>query len=186
MSDRPNSQLQPELILDKAQQGVRIHLQEAHDMSLDKWIAERHYLKSTPCGARLRLWIQNQKRDIIGAMMWGRPSARLLDQETILELTRMYFIDDTERFVESRALALSRKWIRKRFPKIKLLLSYSSTGYGGDNCGRIFAADNWCQFGTTKGGSWKRQGREKRLDKDLSDKIRWVRSPFGEVKGGGK
>lgn len=169
--------LQTELILDREQLGKRIHLHEAHDQELDRWIAERHYLQSVPCGARLRLWIMDQNRDVIGAMMWGRPSARLLNQETILELTRMYFIDDTERFVESRALALSRKWIRKRFPTVKLLLSYSSTGYGGDKCGRVFAADNWCQFGTTKGGSWKRVKREKRADKDTSDKLRWVRSP---------
>lgn len=164
-------------MLEKEQIGKRIHLHEVHSKEVDRWIAERHYLRSTPCGARLRLWIQDQDRETIGAMMWGRPSARLLDQEAILEMTRMYFIDDTERFVESRALALARKWIRKRFPKVKLLISYSSTGYGGDRCGRVLAADNWCEFGRTKGGSWKRKGREKRGDKDLSDKIRWVRSP---------
>lgn len=181
----PNSQKQPEFILDKKQRGIRIHLQEAHDKSLDRWISERHYLRSAPCGARLRLWILNQERQIIGAMMWGRPTSRMYDQKKILELTRMYFIDDTELFVESRGLALARKWIRKRFPAVKLCLSYSSQD-GGDHCGVVFAADNWCPLGMTKGGSWKSTGREDRADRDTSKKIRWVRSPFGEVKGGGK
>lgn len=167
---------QEQFILEKAQRGKRIHLQEAHDKSLDRWIAERHYLHAVPPGARLRLWMLDEHRDVIGAMMWGRPSARMYDQEKILELTRMYFVDDTESFVESRGLALARKWIRKRFPRVKLVLSYSSQDVG-DHSGVVFAADNWCPLGKAKGGSWKRKGRENRADRDLSDKVRWVRSP---------
>ena len=118
--------MQQEFILEKEQQGVRIHLQEEHAKELDRWIAERHYLRSAPCRARLRLWIFDQQRSIIGAMMWGRPSARVYDQDKILELTRMFFVDDTELYVESRTLALARKYIRKHLPRVKLCLSYSS------------------------------------------------------------
>lgn len=168
--------VQLNLILEKEQQGIRVHLQEAHDKELDRWIAERHYLRSVPCGARLRLWIFGQERNIIGAMMWGRPNARMLDQERILELTRMYFIDNTEIYVESRGLALARKYIRKHLPWVMLCLSYSSEE-GGDHCGTVFAADNWCPFGYTTGGSWKSKGRENRKDRDASRKVRWVRSP---------
>jgi len=173
-----NSYLQPELTLDPETIGIRIGLQEAHDKSLDHWIAERHYLRSVPCGARLRLWVLEQScgNRVIGAMMWGQPTSRKYNQNLVLELTRMYFVDNTERFVESRALALARKYIRKHFPQVKLVMSYSSTKHN-DKCGRVFAADNWCPFGYTQGGSWKRKGREDRKDIDTSPKLRWVRSP---------
>lgn len=143
---------QTEFILEKEQCGKQLFIQEAHDKSLDKWIAERHYLGYVPCGARLRLWVLDEKRNVIGAMMWGRPTSRKYDQEKILELTRMYFIDDTQLYVESRGLALARKYIRKHFPQVKLVLSYSSKD-GGDHCGTVFAADNWCPFSYTTGGS---------------------------------
>jgi hypothetical protein len=108
-------------------------------------------------------------------MMWGRPTARSLDRENILELTRMYLIDDTEEFAESKALAMARKHIRKNYPKIKGLLAYSSTGEGHE--GKIYAADNWFPLGLTKKRSNGWTSRDARLDRDLSQKIRWVRSP---------
>ncbi|WP_449583067.1 Mom family adenine methylcarbamoylation protein [Paenibacillus oceani] len=142
---------------------------------LDKWIAERHYLQSSPAGARLRLWVLDDGGRRIGAMMWGRPTARSLDRENILELTRMYLIDDTEGFAESKALAMARKHIRKNYPKIKGLLAYSSTGEGHE--GKIYEADNWFPLGLTKKRSSGWTSRDARLDRDLSQKIRWVRSP---------
>ncbi len=106
--------------------------------------------------------------------MWGRPTSRHIDQKRILELTRMCFIDDTERFVESKALAMARKCIRKHFPEVKGCIAYSSTGQGHD--GVIYQADNWFQLGITKGASWNNNVRKGRKDIDTSDKIRWVRS----------
>jgi hypothetical protein len=166
---------QIELQLDKSLQHKQIRLQVCHDTSLDDWIAERHYLKSVPCGARLRLWILDANSEILGAMMWGRPTSRMLDQWLILENTRMYFIDDTEPFIESKALGMARKYIRKHFPEIKLLVGYSAINF--DHCGVVYRADNWCPFGITKGGSWNNNVRKNRKNIDTGEKIRWVRSP---------
>jgi hypothetical protein len=146
-----------------------------HDISLDKWIAERHYLHSTPAGAKVRMWFKDDNGNTIGAMMWGRPSARMLDQNKMLELTRMFFIDDTERFVESKALSKAREHIRKHFPQVKGLIAYSSCGQRHE--GTIYEADNWFSVGTTKGHSWKSKVKAERADIDISDKIRWVRTP---------
>jgi len=151
-----------------------MRLIRSHTIEFDGWIKEHHYLKSTPPGAKLRLWVLDDRGETIGAMMWGRPSARLLDKDSLLELTRMFFIDDTEPFVESRALAMARKLIRKYMPKIKGLIAYSSTGQGHD--GVIYKADNWFEFGKSQGDKWTRKNRE-RADKDISPKIRWLRSP---------
>jgi len=116
-----------------------MRLEVCHSVEVDKWIAERHYLKSTPAGAKLRLWVKDEDGNIIGAMMWGRPTARIYDQERILELTRFFMIDDTEPFAESKALAMARKLIRKRLPQVKGLISYSSVGEG--HKGTIYEAD---------------------------------------------
>ena len=146
----------------------------SHSEQVDEWLKERHYLASTPPGAKLRMWILDDSGETIGAMMWGRPSARLLDKDTLLELTRMFFIDDTEPFVESRALAMARKLIRKYMPQTKGLIAYSSTKEGHD--GIVYKADNWFQFGKNQGDRWTRKNRQ-RADIDTSPKIRWLRSP---------
>ena len=66
----------------------------------------------------------------IGGMMWGRPISPRVDQLHILELTRMYMVDDTEPYAESKALAAARRHIRKHCPNIRGLIAYSSTGEG--------------------------------------------------------
>lgn len=146
-------------------------LEESHTKELDNWIAERHYLHSTPAGAKLRLWIKDDDNNIIGAMMWGRPTARTYDGERILELTRMYMIDDTESFAESKALGMARKFIRKQLPQVKGLLAYSSTGE--QHKGTIYEADGWFAIGMTEAKAWNKDGRK---NIDISKKIRWVRT----------
>lgn len=151
----------------------RICLHIQHDISVDHWIAERHYLKSAPAGAIIRMCFKDREQNVIGCMMWGHPTARKIDQKSILELSRMYFVDDTERFVETQCLSMARKHIRKHYRSIKGLIAYSSTGAGHE--GIIYAADNWYKLGTSKSASW--ETRPNRTDRDLSEKTRWTRSP---------
>lgn len=144
-----------------------------HDTTVDKWIAERHYLHCVPAGAVIRMCFKDEQGRVIGCMMWGRPVSRKIDQEKLLELQRMCFVDDTERFVESKSLALARRYIRRNHPKIKGLISYSSEGRGHE--GTVYEADGWYKLGGSSGGSW--ENREKRKNRDLSQKTRWTRSP---------
>lgn len=154
---------------------MQLKVMPYHTEDLDKFIASLHYLGYTPPGARIRLGILEGGIKLIGGMMWGRPSARELDQKTILELTRMAFIDDTEPFVESKSLALARKWIRSNMPEIKLVLAYSDTEQGHD--GIVYKADNWALFGKAKGHHWASSSKLNRRDIATKDKLRWVRSP---------
>ena len=146
-------------------------LEECHSTELDKYIIEHHYLHSVPAGAILRLWIKDDANNIIGAMMWGRPTARTYNQTRILELTRLHMIDDTEPNAESKALGMARKRIRKRLPKVKGLITYTSTGE--NHSGVIFEADGWFAVGLTEARPWNKEGRK---NIDISKKIRWVRS----------
>jgi hypothetical protein len=148
-----------------------MRLEISHSTDVDRWIIENHYLHSAPAGARLRLWVKNDNGDVIGAMMWGRPSARTYDFTRIMELTRLHMIDETEPFAESAALGMSRKLIRKQFPQIKGLISYSSTGE--HHKGTVYLADGWFAVGTTRAAAWTKKDRK---NIDTSKKIRWVRT----------
>ena len=150
-------------------------LRQLHSTELDRWIKEHHYLKSTPAGAVLRLEFLNHAGERIGAMMWGRPVSPQVDQKHKLELTRMYFVEETEHCVESRALGMARKYIRKHLPEIKGLIAYSSTGQQHD--GVIYQADGWFLVSKSRSpnGSW--ENRPGRKNRDLSTKLKFARSP---------
>lgn len=151
---------------------MAIKIETCNTTDVDRYIAARHYLGTTPAGARLRFWICDDNGDVIGAMMWGRPTSRAYDQQKILELTRFCLAEDaTEHCAASKALALARKYIRKHCPDVKGLISYASTGQQHE--GTIYMADNWFAVGTTSGGSWSKPGRK---NIDTSKKIRFVRS----------
>jgi hypothetical protein len=142
---------------------------------LKNWIKAHHYLKSTPPSSVCMLEF-TELGCRIGAAMIGRPASRNIDAGKILELTRMYFIDDTPANTESRALGMLRKFIRTWFPGIKLLVSYSDPEAG--HAGTIYAADNWAPFGRTKrtiGKGW--ESRNGRRITRREAKQRWVRTP---------
>ena len=149
-------------------------LRELHTTEIDCWIKEHHYLHSTPAGAVLRLEFLNDQNQRVGGMMWGRPTSRKLDQQHLLQLTRMYFVDDTEPYAESKALAMARKYIRKHLPRVKGLITNASTGEHHE--GTVYVADGWFEIQRTKGGGdW--ESRAGRKNRDMSGKIKFARSP---------
>ena len=143
----------------------------SHSTDTDSWIRENHYLHSTPAGAVIRMEFHENGRRI-GAMMWGRNTSPKQDQQNILCLTRMFFVDDAPKNTESKALAMARKHIRKHFPKIKGLVAYSSTGQGHE--GTVYQADGWFEVSRSQSAKDCREGRK---NIDTSAKIKWVRSP---------
>lgn len=135
-----------------------------------------HYLQCCPPGYIFVLEFLDGK-DLAGAMLLGRPSSKEYDCDTIMQLHRMYFVDEAPKNTESQGLSMMRRYIRTWVPGIKLMLSYSDPEHG--HTGAIYAADGWAKFGmTTKhwGYGWNsRVGRRK--DQPLSAKQRWVRTP---------
>lgn len=142
---------------------------------MKRWIAERHYLRSAPPGYVAVLeCVQGAVR--VGGMILGRPTARCYDPNVILELTRMYFIDATEKNTESWALGKMRAFVRKWYPGIRLLLAYSDPAQG--HTGTVYRADGWAPFGLTdeaRGYGWA--SRNGRRDTPQGRKQRWVRTP---------
>jgi len=149
--------------------------QPAESRALAQWIAERHYLRSTPPGFVVALeFLEGRQR--IGAILIGRPASRSYDARYILELTRMFFVDSAPTNTESRALALMRKYIRTWLPTIRLLIAYSDPGAG--HSGGVYQADGWASIGRTRksrGYGW--ESRPNRAGGSVGPKIRWVRTP---------
>jgi len=139
------------------------------------WLKQNHYLHSTPPGFVFLLeFLEGRQR--VGAMQVGRPTSRELDADHLLELTRMFFVDEAPFNTESKGLAMLRRFVRRWFPQIRLLLAYSDPAQG--HRGTVYEADGWCAFGKTArshGYGWKsRQGRR---DECVGAKTRWVRTP---------
>lgn len=144
-----------------------------HSTELDAYIRENHYLHSTPAGAILRMEFLDDDRQRLGAMLWGRNPSPKQEQREVLCLTRMYFRDDTEPYIESRALAMARKYIRKHLPAVKGVVSYASVGEGHE--GTVYKADGWFEVSRSRENA--RDCRMGRKNLDTSVKIKFVRTP---------
>ena len=149
--------------------------QPSESRELLAWIKARHYTKRCPPGFVLALeFLQGRER--VGGMLLGRPGARSLNADLVMELTRMYFVDEAPTNTESRGLALMRRFIRTWLPGVRLLLAYSDPSNG--HTGMVYGADGWAPFGLTthkRGYGWK--SRPNRNDDPVCPKQRWVRTP---------
>jgi hypothetical protein len=149
--------------------------QPSESRELSGWIGSRHYLRFSPPGyvAAFEFLLDGARA---GGALLGRPTARSMDPDRILELTRFYCIDAAPKNSESQALAKIRRQVRTWFPRVKLLLAYSDPVQG--HTGVIYEADGWAPFGMTDrnhGRGW--QARPGRREEKQSRKQRWVRTP---------
>ncbi|MBC7106845.1 MAG: hypothetical protein H5T97_13010 [Firmicutes bacterium] len=129
-----------------------------------------HYLGYAPWGARISLGVWHGDR-LVGVMLFGRPSARLEDQRGTLELTRMVLLDECPRNSESRALGLAARWIRRRMPEIRRLISYADPARG--HKGTVYLAAGWRFVGRTSGGRWSCPSRPGRRDASPGPKLKF-------------
>lgn len=91
---------------------------EARDVV--SWIKQNHYLRSAPPGFVAVLeYFLDDPHERVGAIQIGRPAARSLDADRVLEITRVYFVDQTPKNTESKALSMMRAFIRHWYPKVK-------------------------------------------------------------------
>lgn len=93
----------------------------SHSMETDRWLRERHYLKSTPAGAVIRMEFR-EAGELIGAMMWGRNPSPKQDQRNILCLTRMFFVDEApNKKCSYDGMTFDSKRERDRYCELRLL-----------------------------------------------------------------
>lgn len=143
-----------------------IRVAEVHTQYVDREIHRNHYLDTVPAGARHRYLVTGGLRyGVIGGAMWGRPVARMEDQERTLELTRFWTEDWTPKNAESYALGRMIRDLRSK-GQYDRLIAYASTGQGHE--GTIYKATNWTDLGVRDVASW--ENRPGRTDADPSPK----------------
>ena len=109
----------------------------------------------------------------VACAMWGRPSARLEDQVTTLELTRLAHSQYVPKNFGSWALARMRAWIRNNMPEIVRVISYQDASV---HQGTIYKADNWNMVDDSLARStWT--NRSGRRDCGRAHRVKWERTP---------
>jgi len=141
---------------------------------VDRLIAQHHYLDTVPSPPTIYRYLitGGMKHGIVGAAMWGKPLARMEDQENTLELLRFWTEDYTPKNTESYAIGAMIRDIKQKGTHERLI-AYASTGEEHD--GGIYKATNWEEIGKTKaradGGGW--ENRNGRTTDDTSSKIKF-------------
>jgi hypothetical protein len=91
--------------------------------------------------------------------IWRNPSARLLPQDTHLELVRFAIAPAAPRNTASRMLAVMARLIRAEFPHITTLVSYQDAEV---HRGTIYRAAGWTPTHRHPGGTWNRPNSRNR------------------------
>ena len=110
------------------------------------FIRRHHYSGKTAKAQWLYLGVWDGAGELIGCMTVGRPIVirnaltilRAPRWDSIAELGRLAMVDDTPRNVESRALSIMVRELRRRYPRVELLQTYADATQCGD--GTIYRA----------------------------------------------
>ncbi len=108
---------------------------------------------------------------------WSNPIARLLPQQTWMELRRMAVSDDAPKNTASRMLGWMVRDIRTRFPDVVQLISYQDCDA---HKGTIYKASGWHEAdgyvsrsrGWT-GEGWNNRKRPGRTNQAVAPRMRW-------------
>lgn len=73
-----------------------------------------------------------------------------------LELNRMWIADDAGEYPESRAISISTKYIKRKYPKIKWIQSFADERCGG--FGIVYQACSFAYYGEHKSDFWELDG----------------------------
>lgn len=108
--------------------------------------------------------------ELIGVAMVGRPVARMLDKDTIVEVNRVAVVDNKlgEHACSMLYAAAAREAKRRGFHKI---ITYTLESESGAS----LRAAGWTPEATTTGGSWNRKSRQREDVGPTCRKVRWSR-----------
>lgn len=102
--------------------------------------------------------------------IWTNPVARMLPQDTWLELRRLAIAPDAPRNTASRMLRVMALLIRRDLSAIVKLVSYQDTEV---HTGAIYRAAGWVKSRLSEGGEWSRPSRKRDGVQSAAPKQRW-------------
>lgn len=123
-----------------------------HVSEVRAFIETHHYshsingVKVTQCFAA---WHEGR---LVGAALFGQLSTTAWKkfggtEREVLELRRLVLLDECERNSESRVIGYCIRWVRKKLPSVKVVVSYADPMFGHE--GVIYKASNFTLIGTT-------------------------------------
>lgn len=109
-----------------------------------------------------------------GVLVFSNPSSRRLPQRQWFELTRWCILPGAEQYAGSRQWSVVAAWLRRYFPDVSTVVSYSDPAQG--HTGALYRACNWLWAPTwlrlrpppSGHGKWSEGGRAEAV------KDRWV------------
>lgn len=112
---------------------------------------------------------------IYAVAAWSNPIARLLPQQTWLELRRFAIAPDAPRYTASRMLGWMRRDIKKRFTDVERCISYQDLDA---HTGTIYKAAGWheAENYTPRARGWIGWGnrpRAGRTNQSVAPRMRW-------------
>ena len=104
--------------------------------------------------------------------IWSSPIAqnKFKNGSGILELRRFAISPEAPHNTASRMMKVMIKLIKKKFPKIKKLISYQDVEV---HRGTIYKASGWVAVSKSRGASWTTNKRKRNKEQTLAAKIRW-------------
>lgn len=147
-----------------------ITVSERRKTDVDRFVCRNHYLDGQPTPQTVYRYVVSGglMHGWVGGAMWGKPVARMEDQEDTLELLRFWTADRTPKNTESYSLSWMMRDIDDKDTHSRLI-AYASTGQEHD--GGIYKATNWTDCGvreTNTGSGW--DSRSNRCNDDTSKK----------------
>ncbi len=143
-------------------------------------VAKWHSHHRPHIGETLSLgWVANG--DVLACVVMGRPSARLLDNGTTWEVTRLCIGPDAPRFAASRLLGAASR--ASEACGVRRLISYTRA----DEAGTCYRAAGWHRTAVLKGQPWTHGAKETRWlpglyepSTEIVDRVRWERGAEAE------
>lgn len=124
----------------------------------------RHHKKVV--GHRFSIAVVDERGNIVGVCVVGRPVARLTPKDRVLEVTRLA-TDGTKNACSALYAAAARVGANLGYHKIQTFILETETG-------KSLVASDWKQEGLSPGGQWKHtDGKPRRTDQPVCAKQRW-------------
>lgn len=134
---------------------------------VQRLVNEWHSVLTAPQGWKVA-FLLSAGETIIGVATWGRPVARLEDQEATLELTRMA-LHNAPKNAATWFSARMRRYIRTNFPQVTRLISYQDVDR---HVGTFYKADNW-KLVAVKNSEHTWRNRAGRIGNERQHKAKW-------------
>lgn len=131
------------------------------------FIAELHRHHKPVQGHRFSIGA-NHGGKLVGVAVVGRPVARLTDQRTVVEVTRLA-TDGTKNACSFLYAAAARAAFELGYSRIQTFILASEPGTS-------LVASGWECLGTCGGGTWVRKNRDRRTDQPMELKTKYSKT----------